>query len=224
MPRDDLGCGIGIIPAYAGSTPVCHRLPTMCRDHPRIRGEHVVAGLKRADAHGIIPAYAGSTGPSTPGQVSAADHPRIRGEHDRLAAGPGGPLRIIPAYAGSTKRNHWRTPTFGSSPHTRGSTRNYSRSDRLARDDPRIRGEHGATQSATFASPWDHPRIRGSTVGTTGVGPPLPDHPRIRGEHTAWGQAGGTDSGSSPHTRGAHDSRAVFAAAVRIIPAYAGST
>ena len=89
-------------------------------DHPRIRGEHVVAVclivlLPGSSPHtrgalparldggligGIIPAYAGSTPSPTTPPASREDHPRIRGEHP------------------------FRPPTnveqVGSSPHTRG--------------------------------------------------------------------------------------------------------
>ena len=80
----------GITPAYAGSTsPACSGYPA-CRDHPRIRGEHVMnlisppsgmgspphtrgaqqsVSIKRQQ-HGITPAYAGSTTKMRNGNVS----------------------------------------------------------------------------------------------------------------------------------------------------------
>ena len=73
--------GVGIIPAYAGSTASSHFADSTCWDHPRIRGEHdhgdLVAGVDLGSSphtrgarglcgppdrgSGIIPAYAGST-------------------------------------------------------------------------------------------------------------------------------------------------------------------
>ena len=50
------------------------------------------------------------------------------------------------------------------------------------------------------------------------------DHPRIRGEHAGRDLEPVPDSGSSPHTRGALSRSGAFPLAVRIIPAYAGST
>ena len=139
-----------IIPAYAGSTcrwsasgwstlgssphtrgALCHCLHFMpsFRDHPRIRGEHVVGGVFVLRRAGIIPAYAGSTlvhhlvlpfgwgsSPHARGALACpasrllvpGDHPRIRGEH--LASPPAHHvmLGIIPAYAGSTRsRTSW---------------------------------------------------------------------------------------------------------------------
>ena len=52
----------------------------------------------------------------------------------------------------------------------------------------------------------------------------LGDHPRIRGEHVLLEGDRGAGGGSSPHTRGARVSLGAFPLAVRIIPAYAGST
>ena len=110
----------GIIPAYAGSTPILRHPEGGCQDHPRIRGEHQLALMKPGDLVGssphtrgallphlhpgeiqrIIPAYAGSTSPAVVSYRQSWDHPRIRGEH---AAPPGTILQ-----------------TRGSSPHTRG--------------------------------------------------------------------------------------------------------
>ncbi len=75
------GVAAGIIPACAGSTPSPRRAAPTARDHPRVRGEHLMPRIRtikpegsspRArgahalvdalmDAHGIIPACAGST-------------------------------------------------------------------------------------------------------------------------------------------------------------------
>ena len=114
------GDGLGIIPAYAGSTPGYRPHRTASADHPRIRGEHdPEAPLAMIDAGSsphtrgargdfgllifsfrIIPAYAGSTSSATIAGVGDGDHPRIRGEHP--AALPADEIRL------------------GSSPHTRG--------------------------------------------------------------------------------------------------------
>ena len=92
---------LGIIPAYAGSTPSLLPCSKACRDHPRIRGEHCsiliskvfplgssphTRGAREAieqldDFSGIIPAYAGSTTAFRLSFPLSWDHPRIRGEH-----------------------------------------------------------------------------------------------------------------------------------------------
>ena len=92
----------GIIPAYAGSTPLrCIRKETDW-DHPRVCGEHstfwtwTAAGSgssprMRGAPHkmwflllwrGIIPAYAGSTSRYTLKPKLTRDHPRVCGEHE----------------------------------------------------------------------------------------------------------------------------------------------
>ena len=112
--------GVGIIPAYAGSTRPTKSSRSAPMDHPRIRGEHAARRAESSPLTGssphtrgarsevleavaaarIIPAYAGSTGSISPGRRRCKDHPRIRGEHD--------PRRRGSPAAG------------GSSPHTRG--------------------------------------------------------------------------------------------------------
>ena len=110
----------GIIPAYAGSTTCPCAKAAACWDHPRIRGEHVIALAAAAVTAGssphtrgapsrrildvqelrIIPAYAGSTLRGSKTTATHGDHPRIRGEHRPVHPLRGGRL--------------------GSSPHTRG--------------------------------------------------------------------------------------------------------
>ena len=72
---------VGIIPAYAGSTPLANVATNRHRDHPRVCGEHDL-GVTR------LAAVVGSS-------------PRMRGARRAVAAPIHAP-RIIPAYAGST--------------------------------------------------------------------------------------------------------------------------
>ena len=134
--------GVGIIPAYAGSTSSTS-WPTPPRtDHPRIRGEHRwtrpaaprnggssphTRGARPPDRHRrpgerIIPAYAGSTSVHYQYLSIIKDHPRIRGEHPYM------PTQELEAK--------------GSSPHTRGAQPNSCSSCPAREDHPRIRGEH----------------------------------------------------------------------------------
>ena len=92
----------GIIPAYAGSTVSVHIQSARPKDHPRIRGEHLLTTMSMLK--GIIPAYAGSTRPGRSRCACCPDHPRIRGEHRAAPTCSGGRSWIIPAYAGSTRR------------------------------------------------------------------------------------------------------------------------
>ena len=215
---------VGIIPAYAGSTPKLPAPEALVADHPRIRGEHgsrsaPPPGRRGSSPHtrgahqrapvcarhqGIIPAYAGSTSPSVSSSSIKADHPRIRGEH------LGGCL------SGSQIR--------GSSPHTRGarpvgrhvaaadgiipayagSTMASYRLDLMTQDHPRRRGEH--------------PRAPVTTVHGAG------SSPHTRGAPAAASPRAMAISGSSPHTRGALCLHRRHRTRRRIIPAYAGST
>ena len=235
---------LGIIPAYAGSTGLRRRRCRGRRDHPRIRGEHdkdqhtqsmimgssphtrgarlVVAG--DGVLRWIIPAYAGST--PRAGRVCACrrDHPRIRGEH--------GPPVVENQVAG------------GSSPHTRGAPALASQAHSIALDHPRIRGEHVEPSEMLTAQNGSSPHTRGarhaahecdaihriipayagSTMPPRSRSRRHPDHPRIRGEHVSVERAVIKSAGSSPHTRGAPTPPLPRISAMRIIPAYAGST
>ena len=131
---------------------------------------------------------------------------------------------IIPAYAGSTTSQLWSSPA--------------------AMDHPRIRGEHISDGSTARMRGGSSPHTRGAPVdliqglvelriipayaGSTPAAPPRAaagkDHPRIRGEHLHHHEIISCSRGSSPHTRGAPTRPSRCASAVRIIPAYAGST
>ena len=133
-------------------------------------------------------------------------------------------VRIIPAYAGSTR-----------------STR---RPAQAGEDHPRIRGEHDCSIYFTNFPAGSSPHTRGARhecelpdrhfriipayAGSTcrvrrRIGRRW-DHPRIRGEHPTIGMAKLSQSGSSPHTRGAPFLCSVTPMWGGIIPAYAGST
>ena len=173
------------------------------RDHPRIRGEHLMSVVEMSVVRGssphtrgallhlvgelgpggIIPAYAGST-PSVPAAPCCrGDHPRIRGEHTSASA--------------------VMTPRAGSSPHTRGARPT----------SPRRRSCRRII-----------PAYAGSTCRPRSARRPCRDHPRIRGEHMPVEVEVESRSGSSPHTRGALIARTNVGTAAGIIPACAGST
>ena len=163
--------------------------------------------VRRAGEGGIIPAYAGSTTISAGRVWTDTDHPRIRGEHAPRRREIQRGWRIIPAYAGSTIR--------AVAPGT------------VGQDHPRIRGEHVEPSEMLTAQNGSSPHTRGARqrrarrrrqpriipayAGSTTLEVPQMtahrDHPRIRGEHLNSGAAHRVAQGSSPHTRGAHDSR-----------------
>ncbi len=115
--------GAGTTPACAGTTCAASPRRTRCRDHPRVRGDHLALSRKelalmgppprargplRDDAahdppRGTTPACAGTTWPATQATARIGDHPRVRGDHsspichEPSGAGPPprarGPLR-----------------------------------------------------------------------------------------------------------------------------------
>ena len=194
---------MGIIPAYAGSTPPPARHYKTFRDHPRVCGEHSVvepwvmgeqgssprmrgargAGPPHRVRGGIIPAYAGSTPTTWPWATRWRDHPRVCGEHSATLL----PMLLI----------------VGSSPRMRGAPSTL------------LRGS---------AALGIIPAYAGSTGNTVVQGYIDGDHPRVCGEHRSL-SARPTDTwGSSPRMRGALLSYMDKPFQHGIIPAYAGST
>ena len=171
---------------------------------------------------GIIPAYAGNTDSRPARPAFDGDHPRVCGEHadflqclhDFPGSSPrmrGTPIPsgkilsgagIIPAYAGNTARALPRAW--------------------VARDHPRVCGEHVRIWSIMRMAWGSSPRMRGTLdnpqaqnliigiipayAGNTNCGSGLQlgsrDHPRVCGEHGHCAHAAGHETGSSPRMRG----------------------
>ena len=178
----------GIIPAYAGNTPLLVVTPTEPWDHPRVCGEHdrcrrdkcVQRGSSprmrgtrfgragRYARHGIIPAYAGNTQHASPRLTYPGDHPRVCGEHVPL-------LRLVLLMRGSSTR-------------MRG-TPNHSRSGVAQR------GIIPAYAGNTLLPQCNPEEIKGSS-------------PRMRGTHLLLVWLSRCPLGSSPRMRGTpHESR-----------------
>ena len=213
-----------IIPACAGSTRSIRRSTGRRRDHPRMRGEHLLSrsctrfsrgssphargALPRTglvhDVAGIIPACAGSTARCRRSRCSRRDHPRMRGEH---LGGHGVSfllLGIIPACAGSTSWSRTETASAG--------------------DHPRMRGEHLVRAALPLRNRGIIPACAGSTCSCPCSSPCPWDHPRMRGEHSMTAFAQSVAEGSSPHARGALVQDHGINRPAGIIPACAGST
>ena len=139
----------------------------------------------------------------TPHQTTPGSSPHTRGAPSRPWRRRG--FRgIIPAYAGSTQEG-----LVGILGHA---------------DHPRIRGEHTGLISDKVVPIGSSPHTRGArSIGRRTAGANA-DHPRIRGEHQSGFFDACTAVGSSPHTRGAPTHCLALHQALRIIPAYAGST
>ncbi|SDQ52355.1 hypothetical protein SAMN05428996_2037 [Quadrisphaera sp. DSM 44207] len=191
------------IPAYAESTRRGPGTWSATAAHPRVRGEHLAAGLGEPAGGRLIPAYAGSTSTSPTRPCPRPAHPRVRGEH---------------ATAEGT-----RTMTQGSSPRTRGA-RSADKSAQIARR--LIPAYAGSTPGGRRGGLRRRliPAYAGSTRRTARRWARAWAHPRVRGEHDAGPAPAVPVRGSSPRTRGAL--RAVQPQPDRqgLIPAYAGST
>ncbi len=163
--------GRGTIPACAGSTRPRWWRCRSSRDHPRVRGEHVVGeegpelargpsprargALPGQPRHGrrrgTIPACAGSTTPRPFAQVKQGDHPRVRGEHyvergwQVFALGPS------PRARGALVEGHAVGLADGTIPACAGSTPDTAPARSPRRDHPRVRGEHAASSRAEFS-------------------------------------------------------------------------
>ena len=197
------GCGLRLIPAYAGSTTSCFVISSRRPAHPRLRGEHenqratksiplgssppTRGALGECDGvpgqGGLIPAYAGSTAIRSLGGASGWAHPRLRGEHGEVSG------------AANVDR--------GSSPPTRGAH---------------------ARRHCRCCSPGLIPAYAGSTKTRCIHRRHEPAHPRLRGEHSYGTQPRAPAEGSSPPTRGAPAPQSRRPRRSGLIPAYAGST
>ena len=198
-----LRSNLRITPAHAGTTSAFYFPPFPPSDHPRSRGDHLMAPAAGSIAtgsppltrgplanppsasvgEGITPAHAGTTAVIVGGVSDLEDHPRSRGDHCDEYSPIGRP--------------------FGSPPLTRGPRRSPARG-------------------------YDKIRITPAHAGTTkGLLPVLKssrDHPRSRGDHSVGQVEHGGRRGSPPLTRGPLKNGTTIPADKRITPAHAGTT
>ena len=102
-------CGMrrrGLIPTYAGNTPVIHHHVQLNGAHPHVCGEHAVPSSTRLvvlgssprmrgtpgwpfgrfGVSGLIPTYAGNTRAHNPHPLHGRAHPHVCGEHSSRAS------------------------------------------------------------------------------------------------------------------------------------------
>ncbi|SDQ52413.1 hypothetical protein SAMN05428996_2039 [Quadrisphaera sp. DSM 44207] len=236
--------GMGLIPAYAGSTS--RRSSYSARDRgssPRTRGAR--GGQVRVDEDGgLIPAYAGSTSCSARAARAWAAHPRVRGEHkgseyatipvqgsSPRTRGALDPRRrgredhgLIPAYAGSTVPRPGPRCGAGAHPRVRGEHLAYlTWVGELEGSSPRTRGARAALQRGDVGAGLI-PAYAGSTQGQGREQDAVQAHPRVRGEHIDREKVYEPFQGSSPRTRGARRMGGGQERGDGLILAYAGST
>ncbi len=214
---------VGLIPAHAGKTSSHHSPASVCRAHPRSRGENArmtrdfaaqwgsspltrgkpEMGCLTRCAPGLIPTHTGITRSFPTGIALRGAHPRSRGENSCFG--------------------DFGCGTAGSSPLTRGKrlrTRSRGRAGRL------IPAHAGKTvcRSTSRASRWAHPRSRGENGRSD-----LPtsfssgSSPLTRGKQAA-SRGCCVAARLIPLTRGKRLDRSQRALRRRLIPAHAGKT
>ena len=254
----------GIIPADAGNTRA-KSLETMYGlDHPRVCGEHLwmpptmpltmgssprMRGTQMQDigidlSDGIIPAYAGNTESFERGNGSCGDHPRVCGEHERN----GNRERLLPGSSprmrGTRQAQTCALCLHGIIPAYAGNTLRRSSRPWLARDHPRVCGEHSSGTAFVAMAPGSSPRMRGTrplcepvrldrgiipayagnTSPVSWFTASIGDHPRVCGEHLYPSDSMTRGKGSSPRMRGTLHLPLDPVEPLGIIPAYAGNT
>ena len=152
------------------------------RDHPRICGEHALAGIMfswRPGSsprmrgtpfvviavtvwRGIIPAYAGNTLPVLPNPFSPRDHPRVCGEHGEIDVCMAGNMGSSPRMRGTRQERVERRGRLGIIPAYAGNTRRESTAAQYPEDHPRICGEHQLVPSQMYGPVGSSPRMRGT--------------------------------------------------------------
>ena len=165
-------------------------------------GEHL-SHINPPLESGIIPACAGSTRSCRRWSRSPGDHPRMCGEHviDQLATQVG--QGSSPHVRGALQVTQVEREAVGIIPACAGSTRHDTCLPSLARDHPRMCGEHDNTQRHRRTDRGSSPHVRGSTKRHQWCWLICRDHPRMCGEHQIVAWNAGSTQGSSPHVRGA---------------------
>ena len=231
------------IPACAGNILFRQKYVTAVPVHPRVRGEHRIAGIIRPKyigssprargtsnpARGIcqcfrfIPACAGNITDDQGRDTVGSVHPRVRGEHNDINTG----IRRDP----------------GSSPRSRGTSFPVCLNCEILRFIPACAGNmvldrfgipHGVGSSPRargtlrMSRQTEHahrfiPACAGNIIGECADCGDKPVHPRVRGEHSLSSQNVIFQFGSSPRARGTYGYWRQSAPLDRFIPACAGN-
>ena len=172
----------GIIPAYAGNTYFALFCFWVCRDHPRVCGEHRSTRTIRCVPWGssprmrgtpsavrgfraplwIIPAYAGNTILSHAVGRSTWDHPRVCGEHRSTLMVSWSAWGSSPRMRGTPVFIHSWIFMLGIIPAYAGNTKSPSTCWVTSRDHPRVCGEHAIPSLSHLCLAGSSPRMRGT--------------------------------------------------------------
>ena len=189
---------------------------------PHARGA-LLHGSTAPPCAGIIPACAGSTIEKHGVSPPSGDHPRMRGEHLTKTSSLFSIGGSSPHARGARRRVGLARAQFGIIPACAGSTSQIFWLAAVARDHPRMRGEHHASLDRPLTIAGSSPHARGAQVlarvhqlnsgiipacaGSTAylrhASSSARDHPRMRGEHSPTPKPIWILKGSSPHARGA---------------------
>ena len=234
----------GLIPAHAGKTTCSAASASICRAHPRSRGENSAGAGRVQGAHGsspltrgkrlqnssgrcrcrLIPAHAGKTRWFPATELTARAHPRSRGENPRVRSPSAAASGSSPLTRG--KQSLWKVgiTRIGLIPAHAGKTRFASvRTIGGHGSSPLTRGKLerflGAARDCGLI-----PAHAGKTDGRILRVREGRAHPRSRGENTRMSEAEQNRVGSSPLTRGKHRRQAQHPRKPGLIPAHAGKT
>ena len=189
---------------------------------PHVRGARKIVCVPPPHT-GIIPACAGSTSTTRARRCRPRDHPRMCGEHSARRRGRSSVEGSSPHVRGAPFRQVKHGDDIGIIPACAGSTISSMRYRAVARDHPRMCGEHFFCVLCFLLLLGSSPHVRGARrprwprgcrlriipacAGSTrtAVTPMMRsrDHPRMCGEHIKYAVEGATSQGSSPHVRGA---------------------
>ena len=174
----------GIIPACAGNTVSGLRRVIVCRDHPRVCGEHCrrarACDVRRGSSPrvrgthrvlwrtgyrpGIIPACAGNTDIIKTGNPTARDHPRVCGEHEVTPDNIAGYTGSSPRVRGTLSQVVAQFVGVGIIPACAGNTWRETGAQTRHWDHPRVCGEHPSDTGKLVWVPGSSPRVRGTPL------------------------------------------------------------
>ena len=196
-------CLCRLIPAHAGKTRDSSLGMRRCRAHPRSRGENRPPRGGQKTRRGSSPLTRGKPPPC------------------RFAFDRG---RLIPAHAGKTFLGVVRGPVGGAHPRSRGENIDLRHiNDTSSGSSPLTRGKPDRLESTAQAFRLI-PAHAGKTSLPRSSRSILTAHPRSRGENLRRRLSCGTQSGSSPLTRGKHRHHCERHHRSGLIPAHAGKT
>ena len=216
----------GLIPAHAGKTPTGARVASLCRAHPRSRGENragsrnpvmetgsspLTRGKRDDDVGGrrqarLIPAHAGKTRSSARGDLSATAHPRSRGENRSRPLSTCMGIGSSPLTRGKLPDGHAAVGELGLIPAHAGKTQIYDLGYYRERAHPRSRGENPPTAYWPTATTGSSPLTRGTHSRSTRAARQCGLIPAHAGKTmSAW--VGAYSDGAHPRSRGENPCR-----------------